>query len=410
MFSDPCVIASRLPPRVQGREAMLLFLACSILWTLMTSANASDALLWDMDALSHPPTAQWGKTDGLTREVYFAGEDLNGKPTRVFAYYARPAKGNGTFPAIVLAHGGGGQAYRDWTLHWAERGYVAIAMDLSGNGPDGPLADGGPTQSDDVKFRAFEESDAKNMWSYHAVAAIIRAHSLLLSQKEVDPRRTALHGISWGGYLSCIVAGVDHRFKAVVSSYGCGFIADESGWIEDYFDKMPPANRQRWVKDFDPSSYLATSTTPMLFITGANDPCYPLSILTKSASLLKSPVTLSLRIAREHGHIWTFPEVDAFISQQLQHTAALVRVSAISVKDKTAATAATPAADAATAELCYSFTDAPWRERQWQSVPAVIQNGRIEAVLPRTRGILFFINASDRSGQTVSTLPVEISN
>lgn len=405
-FSDPCVATSRFSLHVQGREAMLLCLVCAGFWVFMSTSKASDALLWDMSVLSQPPTAQWGIADGRIRTVYFSGEYLNGRPTRVFAYYARPAKGTGPFPAIVLAHGGGGKAFRDWALHWAERGYIAMAMDLSGNGPDGLLADGGPVQDDAVKFRAFDDADVKNMWSYHAVSAIVRAHSLLLSQKEVDPARTALHGISWGGYLSCIVAGVDHRFKAVVSSYGCGFIADESAWVETYFDRMPPDNRRRWVNAFDPSNYLVKSTTPMLFITGANDPCYPLGILTKSASLVQSPVTLSLRIDREHGHIWTFPEVDAFINQQLQRAEPLVKLSAMSVKEKTVTTTATPAAEVVKAELCYAFNDAPWRDRKWQSVQATVRNGRIEAALPRIRGVQFFINATDRAGQTVSTMPI----
>ena len=49
-------------------------------------------------------------------------------------------------------------------------------------GPDGKrLPDGGPEQSDEEKFRDFAPNEADQMWSYHAVAAAVRAHSFLAS-------------------------------------------------------------------------------------------------------------------------------------------------------------------------------------------------------------------------------------
>ncbi len=63
-----------------------------------------------------------------------------------------------TYPAVVLVHGGGGKAFEEWARLWAERGYAAIAMDLGGCGPDRkPLPDGGPNQSDTVKFGAIDQ-------------------------------------------------------------------------------------------------------------------------------------------------------------------------------------------------------------------------------------------------------------
>jgi cephalosporin-C deacetylase-like acetyl esterase len=98
----------------------------------------------------------------------------------------------------VLVHGGGDKAFDGWAKLWASSGYAAIAMDLSGKGPDGKrLADGGPDQSDVTKFRTDEA--ATDQWTYHSVAAVIRAHSLLRSFPEVDAQRTAVTGISWGG-------------------------------------------------------------------------------------------------------------------------------------------------------------------------------------------------------------------
>src|SRR6185503_10187342 len=135
---------------------------------------------WNLNALFQPPMAQWGATTGLVQEVFYEGEPSGGKATRVFAYLGRPAAhAEGRLPAMVLVHGGGGKAFKAWAEHWAGRGYVALAMDLSGNGPNGRLPDGGPDQSDQTKFRNFTDADAAGMWSYHAVAAVLRGHSLL---------------------------------------------------------------------------------------------------------------------------------------------------------------------------------------------------------------------------------------
>src|SRR6478672_2722064 len=86
--------------------------------------------------------------------LYYEGEVWSGHPTRVFAYYARPALvSEKRLPAMTLVHGGGGKAFPEWARMWAARGYCALTMDLGGMGPDGkPLPDAGPDQSDQTKF------------------------------------------------------------------------------------------------------------------------------------------------------------------------------------------------------------------------------------------------------------------
>ena len=152
------------------------------------------------------------------RSMLYAGEPYEGKATHVFAYYATPGTLAGDtsrdkdLPAVVLVHGGGGTAFREWAELWVKRGYAAIAMDLAGNRPmegknphepkiGSDLSDGGPDQGDEEKFGNIDKA-VTEQWSYHAVAAAIRAHSLIRSFPEVDPERTAVTGISWGGYLT----------------------------------------------------------------------------------------------------------------------------------------------------------------------------------------------------------------
>ena len=160
---------------VLPRRSLFLVLAqlLSVAILISTAQSAEHTGPWNLPALKQTPAAEFGPAEGLVRPVYYAGEPFLGQPTRIFAWYAQPA-GDGPFPAMVLVHGGGGKAFRDWALHWANRGYAAIAMDLAGHGPAGRLPDGGPDQSDETKFKDFTGDAVKDMWSYHAVAAVIR--------------------------------------------------------------------------------------------------------------------------------------------------------------------------------------------------------------------------------------------
>src|SRR5579871_6531073 len=145
------------------------------LWalTLGTMTAGGDAQVgapntgpWDLAALRRAPAVTVVDEGKTLSSLYYAGEPYRGKPTRVFAYLARPEKVAGKLPAVVLVHGGGGTAFKQWAELWAERGYVALAMDLAGQGPNRQhLPDGGPNQDDAAKFHAGAVQD---FWTYHA--------------------------------------------------------------------------------------------------------------------------------------------------------------------------------------------------------------------------------------------------
>lgn len=82
-----------------------------------------------------PPRVSGQVVGKTTTSVYYEGEPYRGKPTRVFAILAKPEHVERRSPGIVLIHGGGGTAFQEWAELWAKRGYVALAMDLAGQGP-----------------------------------------------------------------------------------------------------------------------------------------------------------------------------------------------------------------------------------------------------------------------------------
>ena len=359
---------------------------------------------WNIAVLKQPPTAEWGGQTGLVQEVYYQGEPYRGKATRVFAYLGRPAAGKGPFPAIVLVHGGGGKAFRDWAEHWAKRGYIALAMDTAGCGPNGPVPDGGPDQSDATKFREFNDADVCDMWTYHAVSAVIRGVSLLAALPEVDRGSIGITGISWGGYLTCIVAGLDDRLKVAVPVYGCGFLGDDSVWKATSLAKMSPEARDRWLRDFDPSQYLGGVNCPILFLNGSNDFAYPLDSYRASYRLVPAQFRhVSVVPNLPHGHIWTFDEADLFVDSVLRGGVPLPRLGQIHLDGDRVSVKVVARVPIKGAVLNYTNDTGEWQKRRWQTLPADLKGNTITVRLPGQRPVAWYISVTDERGLRVST-------
>jgi hypothetical protein len=241
------------------------------------------------------------------------------------------------------------------------------------------------------------------MWTYHAVAAVIRGHSLLASLPEVDRYRVAITGISWGGYLTCIVAGLDHRLKAAAPVYGCGFLGENSYWKSNSLAKMNPESRELWLRDFDPSQYLGGVNCPIFFLNGSNDFAYPLDSYRASYRLVSAPLRhLSIVLNLPHGHIWTFDEVDQFVDSVLRRGTPLPRLHARQIHGgmiRVDVDSSTPLKEAT---LNYTFDTGEWQKRRWQAVPAQLNGRTITAHLPDPEPAAWFVSATDLRGLRVS--------
>jgi dienelactone hydrolase len=365
---------------------------------------------WNLAELNKPPTVQWAETQqsgGKTvRTLYYANEPFDGHSTRVFAYYAYPTIHQGKLPAMVLVHGGGGKAFREWAELWADRGYAALCMDLAGKGPDDQrLSDGGPDQGDPDKFEAIDQG-LTHAWPYHAIAAVIRAHSLLRAMPEVDANRTGVTGISWGGYLTCLVSGLDSRFKVAVPVYGCGYLYEDSYWLPT-FARMSPASRQLWIDNYDPSRYLGQARMPMLFVNGTNDFAYPLVSYRRSYELVKGPRTLCVTVRMKHSHPdgWACKETGLFVDSVLKSGTPLPRFSPARNDGRQVSAHIDSLVPIKSAALAYTTDTGTWQKRQWQSVPATLDSSGkfVSAELPVPDGITWFLTATDDRGATVST-------
>ncbi|MAI71063.1 MAG: acylamino acid-releasing protein [Rhodopirellula sp.] len=366
---------------------------------------------WDMQRLVVPPDFRWLDSQSVICSLLYRGEDYHGQPTEIFAYYASPAtlagkqRSGGKYPGIVLLHGGGGTAFSEWAENWARRGYAAIAMDLGGKRPALPMFDQvtgqvvqrfdhirgkrqrvakpGPLDDHKAKFQNVNE-DPTDDWQFHAVSAAVRAHSLLRSFPDVDPERTAVTGISWGGYLTCLTASVDSRFKAAVPVYGCGFLFDGESVQRTMIDRLGPKQRAEWISWHDPSRFLPHCRVPIFFVNGTNDKHYPLKSYAQTYKLVQGPVTLRIKAGMRHSHLhgWAPLEIGRFIDQYLLKKDAMVEL-AEPVLHAGVVSCAFPAQQSPShAVLQYTSDRGPLVDRKWKSIEASLATGLVSAKLP----------------------------
>ncbi|WP_373330797.1 alpha/beta hydrolase family protein [Salmonirosea aquatica] len=364
--------------------------------------------------MSKPPAFSWLDSTSAVRSLTYESVNYQGKPTRVFAYYSNPdllmgKKTNRKFPGVVLVHGGGGAAFKEWVEKWAADGYAAIAMDLGGKGADGQfLPDAGPDQTHELKFTSIEKGELQNVWSYHAVASVILAHSLLLNQPQVDFTKTALTGISWGGYLTCIVAGLDNRFKAAVPVYGCGYY-DESDVFGKDLAKLSSQEKTKWMKYFDPSVYLPFTRPALLFVNGNKDRFYNISPYSKTYALPKETqknICLKPDMRHSHTHGWEPVEIRYFFESVLNDGVPLPKVETVKKSDSTVHTAFDAVVGLRAARFYYSsdITSAN-EQRVWASVEAKVDPARkkLTAKVPDPNFAYGFFYITDHREVSVSS-------
>lgn len=368
---------------------------------------------FDLQTLAKPPAvfAAEGFEQPGVRALYYEGEPYHGKPTRVFAYYGAPQVAAGArVPAMVLIHGGGGTAFDRWVKVWTSRGYAAIAMDLCGCVPTGTYSkwqrhDQGGPPGWQASFDQLDEP-VTDQWPYHAVTAITRGHSLLRSFPEVDADRIGVTGISWGGYLTCLVAGVDDRFKFAVPVYGCGFLAENSAWLKQ-FEMLGTDKADLWSKQWDPAAYLPNTKLPMLWVNGTNDFAYPMDSWQKSYRLTKGPRTLSLQLRMPHGHgpAGENPEeIHAFANSRLRDGPPLPKITGQGREgNKVWATYESKSPPAA-GYLLYTTDAGKWQDRQWSAIAAQLDPAarRIDASLPEKVAV-YYLNLVDDKMRVVSS-------
>ena len=282
--------------------------------------RAQVAALSEQTAPPATHAAEGFAADGRVHPLFFEGPSWKGKPTRVFAWLGVPPPTSSPaakIPGVVLVHGGGGTAFKEWVQKWNAHGFAAIAVALEGQTDEripgaAPGAQwqrhphGGPARHAIYGDSAEPLAD---QWMFHAVANVVRAHALLRAPPGVDAARIGICGISWGGIITSTVVGIDQRFAFGIPIYGCGSLPHAA---EQYRRALKDNTLFREV--WEPLRWLPRATLPLLWLTGPRDSHFPLEAQQSSYRAAPGPRMVSAPFDMRHSHTagWNPPDSYAF--------------------------------------------------------------------------------------------------
>ena len=290
-----------------------------------TTPASSLSKLEELAKQTTPPAVHEGtgfQADGAVKPIFFDALDWEGKPTRVFAWIGLPAGASKEkpVPGVVLVHGGGGTAFKEWVQKWNAEGFAAISIAVEGQTEQQgqPPAKwqrhehGGPhrpgTYADFAK-------PLEDQWMYHAVADTILANNLLRSLPEVDPAKVGLMGVSWGGVITSTVIGLDQRFAFAIPTYGCGGLHKAASHYRKHL-----AKNSLYPILWDPNLRLEKAAMPVLWLSWTGDMHFPMDSLAASRGKVSGVSVFALVPKMKHGHgpAWNRPESYAFAKSVVQ--------------------------------------------------------------------------------------------
>ena len=218
---------------------------------------------------------------------------------------ARPAEGDGPFPAVLVIHGGGWRggdkgSNRGALLEFARRGYVAVSPQYR-FAPKVLF----PAQIHDVK----------------AAVRWVKAHA---KEYKIDADHVGAVGFSAGGHLSLMLGltGPDDglegdapsdapstKIQAVVNFFGptdfnAADLPDPTRPIVKDFLGGAPADKPDLAAKASPVTYVSKGDAPVLTFQGTKDPLVPYSqavALTEKMTAAGVPGRVEILIGAGHG-------------------------------------------------------------------------------------------------------------
>ena len=164
-------------------------------------------------------------------------------------------------PGIVMQHGMPGKAeYVSWvSANIAYHGAIVVALDA-------PFARRG---GDPVQFTVQDSVEQVQL-----IVDLQRAFDLLSDRPDVDAKRLAFVGRSYGAAMGGLLAGVEHRPRTYL------LIVGDGGLVTHYsahgrsaeLDSLPPDRRARWLqrmRPIEPARYIGCATRASFFFEAA---------------------------------------------------------------------------------------------------------------------------------------------
>lgn len=229
---------------------------------------------------------------------------------RVPAWWCVPTTGTPPYPCVIIMHGYGGDKNGLQILApaFALRGIATLAIDAEYHG------DRKQPGNDILSTYIYRNRDAL----VQTVIDLRRAVDFLQSRQEIDGKRIGYIGLSMGGILGGIVAGVDERIQAPIlivagGDWGYLFSTSQHPTAMQLREKNPElfksAQKMNEVMGVvDPVNWVARiSPRPLLMINGKDDQIVPKECTERLFAAAKEPKEI---VWLEGGHM---PQPDAVL-------------------------------------------------------------------------------------------------
>jgi len=245
------------------------------------------------------------KSEGILQPIFYDGLKYKGKSTRVFAWLGVPETNLTKIPAMVLVHGGGGTAFKEWVMEWNKRGYAAISIAVEGQTDQKETLTNGKTKWQSHNWAGparmgIYQDDSKPLseqWMYHAVADVVLANTLLRQNPKIDSNHIGLMGISWGGIITSAVIGIDQRFALAIPTYGCGALHK----IDNHYAEA--LQHQRMYQEvWDPMLRMTLAKMPTLWLSWTGDAHFSIDIQSENYKAAVGKRMVSYIPNMKHGH------------------------------------------------------------------------------------------------------------
>lgn len=293
--------------------------------TLMPPDDTMDVWLWDLgERILWRATRS--ATGGIPREDFVAPRlvrfpTFDGRQIPAFLYLPRGGEPRG-LPVIINVHGGPeGQArpaFMDTLQYYVGQGYGVLATNVRGS-----TGYGYEYQSlDDVRQRMDSVADLK--------AAV----EWLASSSIADPKRIAVMGGSYGGFMTlAAITTYPDLWAAAVDTVGIAnfvtFLERTGPWRRKL--REPEYGSLEHDRDFlesiSPINHVEQIVAPLFVIHGANDPRVPIGEAEQIVAALEARnVPVEYKRFEDEGHgiqkrknrLALYPEVAAFLAKYLK--------------------------------------------------------------------------------------------
>ena len=189
--------------------------------------------------------------------------------------------GAGPFAGILIMHGMPADRQSMYSLAeiYAQTGAACLLIDAPFNRPEN--ADRRWLSNTPLDFTEQDKLDQIQL-----IVDLRRGVDLMLARPEIDPDRLGYIGISYGGVMGGLLAGVEDRLKAYALVVGDGGLVTHLTGLDDLnaypkglFYRMPVEVQENWLKEMwpiEPIHYVSLAApAALLFQNGTQDTLVP---------------------------------------------------------------------------------------------------------------------------------------